>query len=43
MNLSSQNELCSKKIDAIYLGFVFNVPSANLTDNEWKPIIEASC
>lgn len=33
MNLSSQNELRSKKIDAIYFGFVFNVASANLTDN----------
>lgn len=34
MNLSSQNELRSnQKIDAVYFGFVFNVASANLTDN----------
>lgn len=33
MNLFSQNELHSKQLDAVYVGFVFNITSANLTAN----------
>ena len=33
MNLFSQNELRSKQLDAVYVGFVFNITSANLTAN----------
>lgn len=32
-NLSSQNELYGKKIDAIYFGFIFSIIFANLTNS----------